>query len=57
MVREAVAQVVREELTQQRKMLTDGGDGTGNVNKERNNLQTIRESIKEAKDDIISKLG
>ena len=56
-VREAVAQVVRDELTQQRKMLTDGGDGTGNVSKERNNLQTIRESIEEAKDDIITKLG
>jgi hypothetical protein len=67
-VREVVAQVVRDELTKQRKMLTDGGDGTGNVNKERNNLQDIRESVnkakddiresvKTAKDDIISKLG
>jgi hypothetical protein len=56
-VREVVAQVVRDELTQQRKMLTDGGDGTGNVNKERNNLLAIRESIKKAKDDIIAKLG
>jgi CHAP domain len=55
-VREVVADAVRDELTKQRKMLTDGGDGTGNVNKERNNLQTIRESIKEAKDDIINKL-
>jgi hypothetical protein len=56
-VREVVAEVVREELTKQRKMLTDGGDGTGNVNKESNNLQTIRQSVKEAKDDIINKLG
>ena len=56
-VREIVAEVVRDEITKARKMLTDGGDGTGNVHKERNNLETIRKSINEAKDDIISKLG
>jgi hypothetical protein len=56
-VREVVAEVVRDEITKQRKILTNGGDGTGNVNKERNNLQTIRELINKAKDDIISKMS
>jgi hypothetical protein len=56
-VREVVAEVVRDELTQARKMLTNGADGTGNVNKEKNNLQSIRELINKAKDDIITKLG
>jgi hypothetical protein len=56
-VREVVAEVVRDELTQARKMLTNGGDGTGNVDKEKNNLQNLRELINKAKDDIISKLG
>jgi len=56
-VRDVVAEVVRDELTKQRKMLTDGGDGTGNVNKEKNNLQDIRDLIIKSKDDIISKLG
>jgi hypothetical protein len=56
-VRDVVAEVVRDELTKQRKMLTDGGDGTGNVNKEQNNLQNIRDLINQSKDDIISKLG
>ncbi|HZA40156.1 MAG TPA: N-acetylmuramoyl-L-alanine amidase [Actinomycetota bacterium] len=56
-VREVVAEVVRDELTKQRKMLTDGGDGAGNVNKERNNLQNIRELITESTNDIIAKLG
>jgi hypothetical protein len=56
-VREVVVEVVRDELTQARKMLTNGGDGTGNVNKEKNNLQNLRELINKAKDDIIAKLG
>ena len=56
-VREVLAEVVRDELTTQRKMLTNGGDGTGNVNKEKNNLQNIRDLIKESMDEIIAKLG
>ena len=56
-VREVVAEVVRDELAQARKMLTNGGDGTGNVNKEKNNLQNIREVINKAKDDIIARLS
>jgi hypothetical protein len=55
-VREVVAEVVRDELTEARKMLTNGGDGTGNVNKEKNNLQNIREVINKARDDIIARL-
>jgi hypothetical protein len=56
-IKEAVREVVRDELTQARKMLTNGGDGTGNVNKEKNNLQSIRELINKAKDDIIARLS
>ena len=56
-IKEAVAEVVRDELTKQRKMLTNGGDGTGNANQEKNNLQNIRDLINESKDEIISKLG
>ena len=56
-VRDVVTEVVRDELTQARKMLTNGGDGTGSVNKEKNNLQNIREVINKAKDDIIARLS
>jgi hypothetical protein len=56
-VREVVAEVVRDELTKQRKILTDGSDGTGDVNKEMNNLENIRDLIKTSRDDIITKLG
>ena len=44
-VRDVVAKAVRDELTKQRKILTDGGDGSGNVNVQKNNLQTIRTLI------------
>jgi CHAP domain len=55
-IRDVVSEVVSEEITKARKMLTDGGDGGGNVDKEKNNLNNIRELINESKDEIISKM-
>lgn len=56
-IRQVVREVVSEEVTKARKMLTDGGDGTGDVVKGRNNLKNIREVIKEGQDEIIAKLN
>jgi hypothetical protein len=56
-VREVVSEVVSEEITKARKMLTDGGDGTGDVRKPINNLNNIRELVNKAKSEIIEKLN
>ena len=51
-IKEAIREVVSEEITKARKMLTDGGDGTGDVDKERNNLKNLRDLVNEAKEEI-----
>ena len=53
-VRGAVSDVVSEEITKARKMLTDGGDGTGTYKRGENNLKNIREIINKTKDEIIA---